>query len=469
MNMTKLFCYLRFYLSYFPKLKLLYIRHQLVNQPTMNSKPQKIGLITATSLVVGNMIGVGIFVLPSALSKYGSISLLGWVFTSIGALILAKIFSNLSKIVTKSGGPYAYPKEAFGDFIGFLMAWGYWVSCWVGNAALAIGIVGGLSFFFPVLETNNVYLVIIALSLLWLFTWINTRGIKESGRVQVVTTILKLSPLVFVIIVGLFFFKFENFPAFNLTAESNIATIPAVAALTLYAFLGLECATIPAGNIKNPEKTIPKATMIGTLLTAVVYIAGTVVLFGILPLDRLQVSGAPFAEAARLIAGDFGGYFVAFGVVVSGIGVLNGWVLVTGQIPMATANDGLFPKLFKKENKNGAPVLGLIIGSLLTTGVMMLNLKEGLVDQFTFIVDIVVFVAVVPYMFTAAAYVLIKIERKTHMNSWVKTFVLGGLGFLYALWAIFGSGPDIVFYGFLMLIAGIPFYVLMRYNKKRKE
>ncbi|MFC4723184.1 amino acid permease [Geojedonia litorea] len=435
----------------------------------MNSKPQKIGLITATSLVVGNMIGVGIFVLPSSLARYGSISLLGWVFTSIGALILATLFSRLSKIVKKSGGPYAYPKAAFGDFIGFLMAWGYWVSCWIGNAALAIGIVGGLSFFFPVLESNTFYPVVIGLGLLWLFTWINTRGIKESGRVQVITTILKLSPLAFVIIVGLFFFKFENFPAFNLTTESNITTLPAVAALTLYAFLGLECATVPAANIKNPEKNIPKATMIGTLLVALVYIAGTVVLFGILPLDKLQGSAAPFAEAAKLIAGDLGGYFVAFGVVVSGIGVLNGWVLVTGQVPMATANDGLFPKIFKKQNENGAPVLGLIIGSVLTTGVLLMNLEEGLVDQFTFIVDMVVFVAVVPYLFTAAAYVLLIIEKKTQINSMVKTFVLGGLGFLYALWSIFGSGPTIVYYGFILLIAGIPFYVLMKYNKKRKE
>lgn len=435
----------------------------------MNSKPQKIGLITTTSLVVGNMIGVGIFVLPAALAKYGSISLLGWVFTAAGALILAKIFSNLSKIiVNKSGGPYAYTREGFGDFIGFLMAWGYWVSCWVGNGAIAIAIVGALSFFFPVLETNSLYSVSIGLSLIWLFTWINTRGIKESGVVQVVTTVLKLLPLAFVIIVGIFFFDFDNFPEFNLTGNGDFATFPVVAALTLYAFIGIECATIPAENVENAEVVVSKATMFGTILTAIVYILATIVLFGILPTDILQNSPAPFAQAARLISGDFGGYFVAVGVIISGIGVLNGWILITGQLPMATAKDNLFPKMFKKENKKGAPVFGLIIGGLLSTAVMLMNFTKGLVDQFQTIVEIVVFVALLPYLLTSAAYVLIIIEKKLHANSWVKTFVLGGLGFAFSLWAIFGSGPETVFYGFMLLLLGIPFYLVMQYNKRNK-
>lgn len=434
----------------------------------MNSKPQKIGLITATSLVVGNMIGVGIFVLPAALAKYGSISLLGWVFTATGALILAKVFSNLSKIVVnKSGGPYAYSRAGFGDFIGFLMAWGYWISCWVSNGAIAIAIVGALSFFFPVLETNSFYSVSVGLSLIWLFTWINTRGIKESGVVQVVTTILKLLPLVFVIIVGIFFFNFDNFPAFNLTGETNMATFPVVAALTLYAFLGIECATIPAENVKNAEVTVSKATMFGTILTTIIYILATVILFGILPTDVLQNSPAPFAQAAKLIAGEFGGCFVAVGIIISGIGVLNGWILITGQVPMATAKDNLFPRIFKKENKKGAPVIGLVIGGLLSSAVMLMNFTKGLVDQFQTIVEIVVFVALMPYLLTCAAYILIIIERKLHASSWAKTFVLGSLGFAFSLWAIYGSGPVTVFYGVMLLLLGIPFYLVMQYNKRK--
>ena len=433
----------------------------------MGKKPQKIGLLVATSLVVGNMIGVGIFILPAVLSKYGSISLLGWIVTATGALILAKIFSNLSKIVkSKSGGPYTYSKEGFGDFTGFLVAWGYWIACWVGNGAIAIAIIGAFSFFFPILETNSVLSVSFGLGLIWLFTWINSLGIKESGKVQLLTTILKILPILFITIVGIFFFDFDNLPAFNLTGESDFATLPVVATITLYAFLGIECATIPAGNIKNPKKTIPRATMIGTLLVSAIYILGTVVLFGILPLDVLQKSPAPFAEAARIIGGEYGGYFVALGVIVSGLGVLNGWILITGQISMATAKDNMFPSFFSKENKNGAPAIGFIIGGVLSSAVMLMNYSEGLVDQFEIITKLVVLVALLPYLLSAAAYALIIVERKLNTKGWVRTYGLAALGFGYSLWAIYGSGRDTVFYGFILLLLGIPLYIFMKWKKR---
>jgi APA family basic amino acid/polyamine antiporter len=435
----------------------------------MSSEPQKIGLLTATSLVIGNMIGVGIFVLPAVLSNYGSISLLGWLFTATGALILAKIFSNFSKIiVSKSGGPYVYSKAGFGDFIGFLVAWGYWIACWVSNGAIAIAIIGAASFFIPELATNSVLSVSLGLALIWVFTWINTRGIKASGKVQLITTVIKILPLLFIILFGIFFFKLDNLPAFNLTGESNFTTLSAVATLTLYAFLGIECATIPAGNIENPEKTIPRATMLGTIITTALYILGTVVLFGILPLDILQKSPAPFAEAAQVMGGEYGGYFVAIGIIISGIGVLNGWILITGQISMATAKDNLFPDFFKKENKKGAPINAFIVGGVLSSIVMLMNYSEGLVDQFEFIVQITVIATLLPYLFTAASYALVVIEKKLHTKSWIKTFVLSALGFTYSLWAIYGSGPDTVFYGFLLLLIGIPVYIYMKWIKNKE-
>jgi len=435
----------------------------------MSEKSEKIGLVTTTSLVVGGVIGAGIFLLPSSLAGYGSISILGWLFTATGALILAKIFSNFSKIiVNKSGGPYTYSKAGFGDFIGFLVAWGYWISCWISNAGLALAIVGALSVFVPALNTDPILKVGVGLGMIWFFTWINSRGIKTAGKIQVVTTVLKLLPLAFVILVGIFFFDIDNFPAFNLTGESNFVTIPVVAALTLYAFIGIESGTIPAENVKNPEKTIPRATMLGTIIVVLVYILSTIILFGILPVDVLAKSPAPFAEAAEIIGGKYAGYFVAAGAAISAIGCLNGWILMTAQLPMAVAKDNMFPRIFKKENKNGAPIFGIVIGSLLTTIVLLLNISDGLVEQFTFIVNLTVLACLVPYLFVSASYIIILIEKETHMNSFLKTFLLGSLGFAYSLWAIFGSGSETVFYGFLLLLAGIPFYVLMQWNKHKK-
>lgn len=435
----------------------------------MSSKSQKIGLVTATSLVIGNMIGAGIFLVPATLANYGSISILGWIFTAAGALVLAKIFSNMSKIfVNKSGGPYAYSKAGFGDFIGFLVAWGYWISIWVSNAALAIAIIGALSVFFPVLETSPILAVTISLSFIWLLTWINNRGVKSSGKIQVITTILKLLPLIFVILAGIFFFDIDNFPDFNLTGDSNWVALSSAAAITLYAFLGIESASVPAENIVTPEKTIPRATMLGTAIATCVYIFGTVVLFGILPIEILRDSPAPFAEAGKIIGGDYAGYFVAAGAAISAIGCLNGWILLSGQLPMATAKDNMFPRIFKRENKKGAPYLGVFIGSALTSILLLMNLTDGLIEQFTFILNLTVLTALIPYLFVAAAYVIVLIEKKYYINNFIKTFTLGTLGFSYSIWAIFGTGSETVFYGFLLLLSGIPFYVLMHWNKREK-
>ncbi|MGB1169106.1 MAG: amino acid permease [Flavobacteriaceae bacterium] len=436
----------------------------------MSSGYKKIGLITTTSLVVGNMIGAGIFILPASLSTYGSISLLGWVFTATGALILAKIFSNFSTIiVNKSGGPYVYSKEGFGDFIGFLVAWGYWISIWISNAAIAIAIIGALSFFFPILETNSLLAVSVGLSMIWFFTWINSKGIRTSGKIQVITTVLKILPLLFVIIFGLFFFSSHNFPKLNLTGENDFTAFSLVAALTLYAFLGLESASIPVENIKNPSKTVPKATMLGTMISTCIYILGTIVLFGVLPVETLQNSPAPFAEAGQIIGGKYIGYFIALGAAISGMGALNGWILLLAQIPMAAAKDKIFPKIFKKNNKKGAPVLGLIIGSLLSSLVMLMNFSESLVTQFTFVVNLTVLACLVPYLFVSAAYIIVVIQKYTHTNRILKTIILGFLGFVYSLWAIYGSTADVVFYGFLLLLLGIPFYVLMQWNKYKRK
>ncbi len=436
----------------------------------MKSDKQQVGLITATSLVVGNMIGAAIYVLPASLAGYGSISILAWVLTALGSIVLAKIFGNFSKIIVqKSGGPYIYTKEGFGDFIAFLMAWGYWISLWVGNAAIAIAVVSALSFFIPVLETNPVFSVMTGLGLIWFLTWINSRGIKTSGRIQVITTLFKILPLLGFILLGVFYFDTANFPEFNLTGESDLKTVATVATLTLYAFLGVECATIPAENIKDPERTVPRATMIGTLLTTLIYIAATVVLFGLVPIESLKSSPAPFAEASNIMGGEYSGYIVAAGAAIAALGALNGWILISGQIPMAAARDGLFPRVFKKENKKEAPALGIVIGSVLTSAVMLMNFSESLVSQFEFMILLATLTSLVPYLFTSASYALVIIESKTGMPKLARNLILAALGFTYSLWTIYGSGTDTVFYGFLLLLGGIPFYILMKYNQKKDQ
>lgn len=429
----------------------------------------KLGLWTSTSLVVGNMIGAGVFLMPAALAAYGGISLFGWIFAAIGAFLLAKVFSNLSKLMPQAnGGPYAYSRKGLGDFAGFLVAWGYWISIWCTNAAIAVSLVSALSTFFPVLATNAVIAVVTGLGAIWFLTWINTLGIVTSGKVQLITTVLKIIPLLLVAVVGLFFLKLKNFIPFNTSGGSDFAAITATATLTFFAFLGLECATIPSGSVANPEKTIPRATMLGTFFATVIYILSSISIMGMISAKDLQHSVTPFADAAAIIWGGSARYWVSAGVAIAAFGALNGWILIQGQIPFAIAKDKLFPAVFSKENKKGVPASGSIIGSVLVSVLMIMNYTKGLAEQFKFLILLTTLTVLVPYLFSAASYIIIRLENKYLKSgtSWVQAIVLASLAFLFSLWAIAGSGQEIVYWGFMLLMAGVPFYVMILWKKK---
>ncbi|MFI5137808.1 MAG: amino acid permease [Sphingobacteriales bacterium] len=431
----------------------------------------KIGLWASTSLVVGNMIGAGIFLVPAAMASFGSIGLLGWVFSAIGTFFIAKVFANLSKMLPMAtGGPYAYTYHAFGDFAGFLVAWGYWLSNVCAIAAIAISLVSALSTFFSVLNRNAIADIITGLSFIWLVTWINNRGIKTSGNVQLITTISKLLPLLVISIGGLFFIRLQNFHPFNSSGISFSGVISATAAITMFSFLGIECATIPSGSVNNPEKTISRATLLGLLITALVYILGSVSIMGIIPQKILQHSVTPYADAAVIMFGSSARYWASAGVAIAAFGALNGWTLVQGQFPYAVAKDKLFPPVFTRLNKKEAPYLAIIVSSIFVSLFMMMNYTKGLVEQFKFLILLTTLTTLVPYLFCAAAYIIVKLDKNyLHSGGWAPAVLIGALAFAYSLWAIAGSGQDTVYYGFLLLMAGIPFYVWALYKKRDKE
>lgn len=425
--------------------------------------PAKIGLFTSTSLVVGNMIASGVFLLPASLAAYGGIGLLGWIGSSAGAIVLALLFSKLSKKIPNAlGGPYAYTRAGLGDFAAYLVAWGYWISIWCTNAAIAVAFVSYLTVFFEVLKTNSFLALGTGLSAIWLLTWVNTRGVKEVGWVQKITTVLKIAPLVLVTIMGLFYIDFANFVPFNISSVSNFSAVTATATLTLFAFLGLESATIPAGNIHEPEKTIPRATMIGTIITIFVYVLSSTVVMGMIPAAELKNSNAPFSDAAAIIWGDSARYWVAAGAIVSTLGALNGWILLQGQMPMAAARDKLFPVLFNKENSKGVPALGIVIGSVLISGLMMLNFTNGLNDMFTFMALMTTLTVLIPYLFSATSYGIMILQEKFWKRDHISQLIIAALAFLFSLWAVVGSGQETVYWGFIAILSGIPFYMWMK-------
>ncbi|MDN3656013.1 amino acid permease [Ferruginibacter paludis] len=437
--------------------------------PDQLPKENKLGLWTSTSLVVGNMIGAGVFLMPATLASYGSISLVGWVFATAGAFLLAKVFSNLSKLMPLAdGGPYAYSREGLGDFAGFLVAWGYWISIWCTNAAIAVSLVSALSTFFPMLATNSLAAIATGLGTIWLLTWVNSLGIVASGVVQLVTTVLKIIPLLAVAIGGLFFLKISYFLPFNTSGTSSIAAITATTAFTFFAFTGLECATIPSGSVDNPEKTISRATMLGTGLAAIIYILSTVSVMGMIPADKLSHSLTPFADTAVLLWGSSARYWVSGGVAIAAFGALNGWILIQGQTPYAISKDKLFPAIFGKVNKKGVPIAGIVIGSILVSILMIMNYTKGLAEQFKFLLLLTTITVLISYLFSTVAYVLIKLQRKLTAASghWPAAILLASLAFLFSLWAIGGSGQEPVYWGFILLLAGLPFYAMILWKKR---
>lgn len=351
---------------------------------------KKLGLWTLTALCAGNMIGSGIFLLPSSLAAIGSIGLLSWLFTVAGAICLALTFSYISALVPKTGGPYAYAKAGFGHFIGFQTAYGYWIALWVGNAAIAIACASYLTVFFPILD-NPLYSCLAAIALVWIFTFVNVLGVREAGIFQLITTILKLIPLLFVGIAGWWYFDPENITQyFNISGKSNLSAFAYGATLTLWAFIGVESASIPASSIENPEKLIPRATMLGVMIAAVVYIVSSCVIMGMIPAPTLQHSSSPFALAAGIIIGDYGRWLIAVGAVISCIGTLNGWVLLQGQVAMAAADDQLFPKIFARRNRHQVPTYGMMITSVLISIILLLTINKSLVKHFELMILIAV-------------------------------------------------------------------------------
>src|ERR1700753_2258555 len=233
------------------------------------------------------MIGSGVFLLPASFAQYGSASAFGWLLSTAGALLLAVVFARLGQRYPVSGGPYAFAHIAFGDFVGFLMAWSYWISVWCAVAAIAVAFAGAMTSLAPDWFTTPANSAACAIAVLWLCTGLNLIGLRAAGLAQVVLTILKLLPLLVVILLGARAIDLNSYTPFNPSGDSLLTVTTTTAALALWALLGLECATIPAEHVENAERVVPRATILGVAIGAVVSVAGCMIVLGLVPLETL--------------------------------------------------------------------------------------------------------------------------------------------------------------------------------------
>ena len=430
----------------------------------MTDQRRVIGFWTAVSLDVGSMIGSGVFTLPAALADKGGISLLGWTITAFGSVMLALSFAHLARRNPAAGGLYAYTRDSFGGFAGFLVAWGYWISMWAANAAIAISFAGYAAPLLhrfipgaPDIQATPMWGAALAILTVWLLTGVNAIGVRAAGRVQVVTTVLKIVPLAIVSVAGLFMFESTRFAIPDPAVAPFGASLFTVITLTLFAFLGLEAATIPADSVHQPDRTIPRATVIGTLATAAIYILSTMAVMSLVSPEVLTRSTEPFVDAGRTIGGDGLGLAIGIGAAISTFGALNGWILVVSQLPMAVARDGMFPAIFAKVDRNGTPITGMLIAGVLSTLLIYANYSGGtLVVLYAKIVVLSTLATLIPYAFCSLAVFL---PGGKGGPVGVGAGVIATLAFLYAGLAIYGAGWETVFLGFLLLIAGLPVYV----------
>jgi APA family basic amino acid/polyamine antiporter len=432
------------------------------------------GLTAAMALIVGSIIGVGIFNLPTSLAFYGPITLISMVLTTVGALALALLFAALSRRLPADGGPYAYARVAFGNRLGFANAWSYWITAWAGNAAIAVGWVLYVEHFINTGHTKWVTVLLVLVGL-WIPAVINLSGVKNMGSVQVVTTVIKFAALAFVSVVGLFFIKSANFTPWNASGESAINAIGGGMAIALFSYLGVETAAVAAAKVRNPDRNIPRATILGTIATAVVYLLSLTAVFGIIPSSKLADATAPFSDAVNaMFGGTWAGNVMAVAVIISGFGALNGWTMICAEMPKAAADDGLFPERFKRVSKSGVPAYGIVASTVLASIAMAINyLGSGGATVFTTLVLMTGITAAIPYGFSALAQIKWRLADRRELQAprFARDMIVAVLSLVFSvlfIWYSRNTGQSFWVYWapfFLAagaLLLGIPVYLAQR-------
>lgn len=429
---------------------------------------RKIGFWTCTALVVGNTIGMGIFLLPASLAPYGFNATIGWGITVVGCIALARVFARLARELPNADGPYGYVRSTLGELPAYLAMWCYWVSIWITNAALATGVVAYIRAAFP--ELAPLQPSLFALGLLWTFVAINLLGVRSGGGVQLVTTALKLLPMLAIALLGAWLLvnSPHAYVAHPPTQPITLADSMAAGTIALFAMLGIESATVPASKVENPGRTIPRATIVGTLLTAAIYLIVSTVPLLLIPSQELAASPAPFALLMDRFVGDGFGRWLALFVVVSGLGALNGWTLLGGEMTRTMADNGTLPAFLSRNNRHGAPVFALVITGLLASAMILMNYSKSLVSGFTVMSQVVTAANLPLYLCCSIALAVLWKRGKRLDDKGVRGLLtIAVLGTAYAIFAFVGMGHEAFMMALLLAACGLPLYIFMRVLRAR--
>jgi len=419
----------------------------------------EMGLLAASSLVVANMVGTGLFLLPSSLAAVGSISVFGWILSAAGATAVGLVFARMSRVSPSPGGPYAYARDHVGPFAAFQTNLLYWGASVLGNVAIAVSVTGYLAVFFKTLEIPLAANAC-TIAIIWLFVWLNTRGADVIGRFAFVSTLAGIVPVAFVGVLGWFWFDRGVFMAgWNPSAAPTVSAVLTSASIALWAFLGVESAAVCAGVIRDPERNVPLATLIGLAVSTVIYVVCCTVIMGIVPNEVLRQSHAPFADVAAMMLGPWAGLAIAAAAVIKAAGALVGWIMIAAQTSQAAAADGLFSRRFAMLNERGMPARNLIITGVLMTILALVSASPTMADQFSKITNATVILMALPYIYSVVA--MWRLDRKVgNVQRRGMSIVVGVFACLYCVGVAVGQSHDLVFKAMVVLLATTPLFAL---------
>ena len=430
----------------------------------MSDTPGKLRLGALVALVVGSMIGGGIFSLPQNMAASADVGavLIGWVITAIGMLTLAFVFQTLAnRKPDLDGGVYAYAKAGFGDYMGFSSAWGYWISAWLGNVGYFVLLFSTLGYFFPIFgEGNTPAAVIGASALLWAVHFLVLRGIKEAAFINLVTTVAKVVPLVLFVLIALFAFKLEIFTADiwgvkNPDLGSVMNQVRNMMLVTVWVFIGIEGASIFSSRAEK-RSDVGKATVIGFITVLLFLMLVNVLSLGIMTQPELaKLQNPSMAAVLEHVVGHWGAVLISVGLIISLLGALLSWVLLCAEIMFAAAKDHTMPEFLRKENANHVPVNALWLTNAMVQLFLIITLFSA--STYLSLIYLATSMILVPYLWSAAYALLLAVRGETYENALKerkKDLFIGAIALIYAIWLLYAGGTKYLLLSALLYAPG---------------
>jgi arginine:ornithine antiporter / lysine permease len=448
-------------------------------QLSRRTASSRLGLLPLTALVIGSMVGGGVFSLPQNMAKGASPGavLIGWLVSGIGMLALVFVYQGLSmRKPDLDAGPYAYARAGFGDFIGFNSAWGYWLSAWIGNVSYAVLIFGALSYFFPAFGTEgNTWQAIIGASIvLWLIHTLVLLGIRQAAIVNVVTTIAKLAPIFIFIVAVLIAFQLPTFKidlwGAGMPALGDVMTqVKSTMLVTLWVFIGIEGASVVSARSER-RSDIGMATILGFGTALALYLLVSLLSFGVMTQPELAglPGAASMANVLEKAVGPWGSVLVRVGLVISVLGAFLSWTLFAAEIPYRAALEGMMPNIFAKENEKGSPAGSLWITNILVQIFLIITFYAN--STYLALFYIASTAILVPYVFSGAYALKIALTGESYDPAEGKgrDIFIGLVATFYGVWLIYAAGPKYLLMCALLYAPGILIYWWARNSRAEK-